>query len=174
MREIADLSDEELMKAYQLGEDGAFAILYKRHSSKIFGFLKKRLIQQDLTEDIFQAVFLKLHKTRATYNATLPFLPWLFSLVRSVMVDGIRSSHRVQEIAYSVLPEKGNALEKGEPAAIPDLSRLPERQQKALELRYREDLSFDEIARQLNTSPANARQLISRGIKNLKGYRGEL
>src|SRR3990167_6412318 len=98
---LTELRDEELMKAYQLGDEGAFEVLYTRHSPNVFGFLKKRVIKQDIAEDLFQAVFLKLHKSRSTYNSTLPFLPWLFALVQSVMVDGIRSKKRIQEVVYS-------------------------------------------------------------------------
>lgn len=38
----------------------------------------------------------------------------------------------------------------------------------ALEMRYTEDLDFDEIAKKLQTSPANIRQLISRAIRKLR------
>jgi RNA polymerase sigma factor (sigma-70 family) len=41
-------------------------------------------------------------------------------------------------------------------------------QQKAIELRYAQDLSFQEIAKKLETSPSNVRQLVSRAVKQLK------
>jgi DNA-directed RNA polymerase specialized sigma subunit len=57
-----------------------------------------------------------------------------------------------------------------EPLSTPALSLevLPQFQKEAIELRYQKDLSFSEIAKHLETSPSNVRQLISRGIKKLK------
>jgi DNA-directed RNA polymerase specialized sigma24 family protein len=42
-----------------------------------------------------------------------------------------------------------------------------------MELRYRHDFSFEEIAERLETTPGNARQLVSRAIRVLKGFYGE-
>ncbi|HLB58640.1 MAG TPA: sigma-70 family RNA polymerase sigma factor [Bdellovibrionota bacterium] len=168
---ITDWGDDELMRAYQFGDERAFEVLYRRHSSKVFGYIKKRCPKEAVSEDIFQAVFLKLHKSRASYNPNYPFLPWFFTLIQSVMVDGIRKGRRIQETLNPVDQKKLEqtvANEEKEPIQLPDLSKLPDGQRSALELRYGKDLSFDEIADELKTSPSNVRQLVSRGIRRLK------
>lgn len=165
---LNDLGDEDLMKAYQLGDENAFRTLYERHSAKVFGFLKKRTKSQVITEDLFQGVFLKLHKVRSSYNPNFPFLPWLYTITKSVMLDGFRKAKKNQEIAYYDKLDQITKEDDKEPVTLPDLSQLSDRQKKALELRYEKELSFDEIAKELKTSPSNARQLVSRGIKYLR------
>ncbi|MBY0383552.1 hypothetical protein K2X05_00200, partial [bacterium] len=51
-----------------------------------------------------------------------------------------------------------------------DLSKLSQEQQTALKMRYYNDATFEEIAKALSTSPANARQIISRSLKYLRGF----
>ena len=48
------------------------------------------------------------------------------------------------------------------------LDHLPANQKEAVSLRVYDEATFDEIASRLSTSPENARQLVSRGLKRLK------
>ena len=48
------------------------------------------------------------------------------------------------------------------------LQGLPSNQRRAIELRYLSEWSFEQIAREMKTSPVNIRQMISRGIKKLR------
>jgi len=169
--ELSDLSDEELMQAYQLGDERAFAVLYGRHSAKVYGYVRGRIKDRAFADDIFQAIFLKLHRTRNHYDPSFPFVPWLFTVCRSALIDGIRKKARIREDLNEVAVSGAVAEEKQESLLpTPDLSSLPESQRQAVELRYGEDLSFEEIAKKLETSPANARQLISRAIRKLKSF----
>lgn len=162
-----DKTDEELMIAYQLGDEDAFLSLYRRHSARVFGFLKKKIRDEALVKDIFQGTFMKLHNSRSKYNPSFPFVPWLFTICRSEMLDALRKKSRIKEDFVETLPE---VIEEPKDTEIsPDLAGLSENQREALELRFREDFSFEEIASRLETSPANARQLVSRAVKFLRG-----
>jgi len=57
-------SDEELMKAYQLGNAEAFELLYGRYSPRVYGYLCKKISNRVAADDVFQTIFLKLHKFR--------------------------------------------------------------------------------------------------------------
>ena len=48
------------------------------------------------------------------------------------------------------------------------LEKLPDTQRTAIQLRYFEELSFEEIAQRLQTSSSTARQWVSRGMKRLR------
>ena len=50
----------------------------------------------------------------------------------------------------------------------PSLLKLPTQQKLAVEMRYYDEKTFEEIAEALNTSPINIRKLVSRGVKRLK------
>lgn len=165
---LETLCDEELMEAYQQGDDTAFAELYRRYSPKIYGYLVNSLRDRPFADDVFQAVFLKLHHTRAHYDPAFPFLPWLFTVCKRVLIDCIRKKKNIHEESNEEALNQAVAIGPKLAAEIPDLGVLPEVQRKAVELRYQQDLSFEEISRRLETSPANVRQLISRALKRLR------
>ncbi len=167
---LSGLSDEELMARYQLGSEQAFSVLYDRHSPKVYAFIKKRVLNQERAAEVFQEVFVKLHRSKHLYNTTLPYLPWLFSVTRTVVLDSVKSQ---KKISAEVLEADFDHYEgeKNENQVLdlsPHLAVLPPVQREVIELRYVNEKTFEEIASILETSPVNARQLLSRGIKRLK------
>jgi RNA polymerase sigma factor (sigma-70 family) len=161
-------SDEELMAAYQQGDDQAFGLLYQRHSGKVYGFLMNRLKDQQTANDVFQATFMKLHAARSHYDPSFPFVPWLFTVCKSVLVDSVRKRNRVKEDHNQEALENAVAQEPTPESTIPDLSALSQPQRQAIEFRYGQELSFEDIAKRLETSPTNVRQMVSRAVKKLR------
>lgn len=160
------------MALYQAGDEMAFEILYNRHAGKVCGFLQRRTNQQNAHE-LTQETFFKLHRARHQYSSKYPLLPWLFTIARNTLYDFERlgetkTSHRSTseiEAPPDHSPDKSDGLSL-------DLQKLPEAQRLAIELRYLKDWSFEKIAAELRTSPLNARQLISRGVKKLRSRFG--
>ncbi len=163
------------MERYKNGSMGAFEELYGRHKAKVYGYLGKRVKSRFDRDEIHQNVFLKLHRSRHSYDSSSPFLPWLFTVCRSVLIDFMRTKE-VKEgrlVAADGLIDRLAATEDAEvsglDALVPAMSELNEDQREAIRMRYGEDFSFEEIARKLNTSAPNARQVISRALKKLRG-----
>ena len=157
------------MQEYQNGNLLAFEILYTRHKARIFGFLMKKLRNQFEAEEVFQGTFMKLHSSCQQYDPSFKFSPWLFTVCQSVLTDYLRKrKRRLPENSDDDFIDQLPAPQNGEIDSLPSLSSLNENQRLALEMRYTEDLDFDEIAKKLQTSPANIRQLISRAIRKLR------
>ena len=173
----SQLSDEKLMRAYSLGDYGAFEELYKRHSGKVFNFLSKKLTSKEMIEDVFQVTFLQLHASRAKYNSSLPFLPWLFTLCRNTMIDSLRAKERVKEVPQEDIElfSEGTLCPIASPpldspsVTVEEWSKvLSPKEREVLSLRFSEDFSFDEIARKLGINSPSARKISQRGIQKLK------
>lgn len=167
------MTDEELMLAYATDDMEAFELLYRRHKSHIFGFLMSKLKDQAEAEEVFQAVFTKLHVARGKYRAEIPFLPWIFTIARNALIDHIRRRKSYQKhTTSSKTPMEAYAapLADASPSNIPsvNLDRLNTTQRQALDLRFQQEMSFAEIGKRLATSEENARQVISRAIRKLR------
>ena len=87
----SQLSDEELMLLYQKDDEAAFHAIYRRYSAKVYGYLSRKLQDPHHAADVCQNVFIKLHGSRAVYQASLPFTPWLFTIAKNALVDWQRS-----------------------------------------------------------------------------------
>lgn len=153
------------MLAYQLGDEQSFRELYARHSGRILGFLRQKTTSEAKARDIFQSTFLKLHRSRSRYNPALPFVPWLFTICRSELLDFWKKEAQNREDLPGALPEIATSASENSEA---DLSELSVTQRQVLEMRFVQDSTFAEIAVALKTSPMNARQLVSRAVRKLR------
>ncbi|MBK9324257.1 MAG: RNA polymerase sigma factor [Bdellovibrionaceae bacterium] len=167
-----DKSDEDLMESYKMGEVVAFELLFERHSGKVLSYLSKRLQAPKEAQDLLQEVFFKLHRSRHQYNRTLPFSPWLFSITRSMWIDFLKK-RRLEDATDPEVVDKLVQVTSGLGSSELSfgkeiLDHLPSNQKEAVGLRVYDEATFEEIALKLSTSPENARQLVSRGLKRLK------
>jgi RNA polymerase sigma factor (sigma-70 family) len=169
----AELTDEQLMLAYAADDMEAFEVLYQRHKSRVFGFLMRRLKDQTESEEVFQTVFSKLHISRGTYRQQIPFLAWLFTIAKNAIIDHVRKkeSYRkyitASEEAVAAYAQLGSTTSTGN-IALKELSSLSAIQRQALDLRFGQGLTFQEISEQIQTSEANSRQIVSRAIGKLR------
>lgn len=172
---LDELTDEELMTSYRLGEAEAFDLLYRRYSSKVYGFIVKRVGRGSAADDIFQEVFLRLHRFRGRYNASLPFLPWLFTITRNTLVDHERKRIGQERREAEIQGElEHHDTEESECEELPNveevLRHLTPREREVLTMRMEGELSFNDVAAAIGTSTTNARQIASRALKKLKTF----
>ncbi|MFO7576711.1 MAG: sigma-70 family RNA polymerase sigma factor [Pelovirga sp.] len=168
-----NLSDERLMTAYADGDMQAFEVLYHRYKGRILGYLYRKLRDRDEAEEVFQIVFAKLHVARDRYREDIPFLPWIFTIARNALIDHARRNQvfRKNLIFADELVVNAFAVDKPSTSVgetVAEMSTLNRRQREVLALRFDQDLSFDDIAVRLETSSGNARQIVSRAIRQLR------
>lgn len=169
------MSGAELMNLYQGGDIEAFNCLYDKYKSLVYGYLHKRVDKRTEVDEIFQDVFLRLHHSRSRYKSEFPFEPWLFAVLRNSLIDRYRKKrkeyHNVSLDGLEVTPSALQVEDKHNlDGLLPKDAVLSKNQRQAIELRYGEDFSFEEIADTLGTTSSNARQLVSRALKRLRKF----
>jgi len=164
--------DEDLMKSYVQGNYQAYEILYSRHKSRVYSYLHKRLKNRELVDELFQNIFLKVHKSRNLYSSKFKFTQWLYTISRNELTDNFRKSNRAEFIkfdeSYQSQTTVNDDQENESTIDFSEHSNLSAKEKSAIELRYIEDKEFKEISELLDTSQSNARKLISRAIKKIK------
>lgn len=166
---IENMSDEELMELYKKGEHHVFDQIYHRYAGRILSYLRKKTGSDRNAHDLTQEVFLKLHRSREQYNKMLPLAPWVFSISSSVFLDFAKK----KSLEDTTAPEKFDEFQAHEVISEENqnsevLNTLPELQKQTVALRVFDEATFEEIATRLSTTPENARQMFSRGIRKLK------
>lgn len=163
--------DNQLMLAYAQGDANAFAQLYERYASRVYGLIRKSKFSEEETAEIFQTVFEKLHAKRDRYQGSVPFGAWIFTITKSTIIDVYRkkSKYHFLEFNEEVSPVNEQwASPETTVLAGPLANELNAKEQEAINLRYYQDLDFDAIALQLEMKPLTVRQLISRAIRKLR------
>src|SRR5215831_18275105 len=140
-RQSKYLGDPEvlLMTRVQAGDDRAFAELVERYRARVFGSFVKRLGDRQEAEDLTQEVFLRLYRSRHTYQPRARFATWLFHVSQNVARNALRSRR----------------LERSELAGVvrSAVSSLADRQRAAVELHQFHDRTYAEVAAELEMTP---------------------
>lgn len=167
---LNEQSDEELMKAFKLGHNEAFNMLYERYSGRIIAYLRKRLHDDDAAQEVFQETFLKVSANRSSFDSKGLFAPWLFTICRNSLIDFIRKVQLESHARQTVLEEGVEMSSSSSEGRFEKLMRsLNEREKKILELRFQKDLTFQRISQTLGISTVNVRKIASRAITRLRG-----
>lgn len=158
-------NDQELVKRYVAGDENALALLLERHQDQIFHYILSKVKDRDLSNDIFQDVFMKVIRTLKSggYNEEGKFLPWVMRITHNLVIDHFRresktrlvkeSSSKSEEFnVFSILSDETlNVVQQitkdeMELQVTEFIDYLPENQKEVLMMRIYQDLSFKEIA----------------------------
>lgn len=156
-------------------DDGAFSQLYEHYLPLIFGYVHKRVGNQDDAEEITSQVFLKVVEHLKRFHGTT-FKAWIYRIATNTIIDYYRSFKPVDDIEelHEVLPEHSpnphEALTKEQDRShcLKVLAKLPEKSQKILHLKYFADFETEEIAQALETSENNVGVMLHRAISQFE------
>ena len=165
-----------LMLKAQAGNKAAYEALLKNLCPYLRHYLRPRLSQTEIVEDVVQEVLLAVHTARHTWQPDEPFLPWLHGIVRYKMADALRvvyrrNSHETVDTDLIVtlsasMPNKnteGSSLDMDTM-----LATLTPRQRALLRLNKLEGHTAAETGKQLGMSSAAVKVAIHRIINQLK------
>lgn len=140
-----------------------FELFYAEHRAEVLRFLRRR-IGRERAEDAFQETFLRALQAYPRLDHGEHLRAWILTIARNVAIDALRRTRPAEEAAEPVVEDDRPAYE--ELAELTD--GLPPKERAAVVLRYGYDLSYDQIAAALASSPDAARQAASSGVRTLR------
>ena len=165
------LSDEEIFAAVrEKNDEHAFKTLYRRYDKRIYSYCLRALGNQDDAQDVFQTVAMTIYDKRHSFVEG-SFAAWLFTITRNYCLKAIRnrktSTELNEEIHTPDLIDSHSADFLLKDALQTAINTLPEDFREALELRYFDDLSYEDIALTLNITVSLAKVRVFRAKKLL-------
>ena len=160
----------------------ALGEIYRLYVRRVFGLCRHMLDSRESAEDATSEVFLKLQRSIASYDGSIPFPRWLLRVAGNQCIDALRRRQRGRrvivevedgavaiETAGSEPSPLGVVLSTEERVQVRDaIAHLPENYRVPLVLRYYGELSYDEIAQQLGLQRNNVAALIFRAKQELR------
>lgn len=165
---VNDASLARLMAMVQQGDKLAYVTLLGECQIWLARYFSKR-IAPSAVDDLVQDTLISLHRKRATYEPSRPFLPWLAAIARYRWVDQLRKTYRADETELG--SELGVASEESGIVARISIDRLleqlPAKQADVIRLVKIDGLSISEAAVRTGQSEPLVKVNIHRGLKRL-------
>ena len=140
-----------------------FERFYEEHRTDVLRLLRRRL-GADRAEDAFQETFLRALRAYGRLEHGEHLRAWVLTIAQNVALDALRRTRTTTELVDA-------AVDDAEPAYA-ELAELTDglgpKERAAVVLRYGYDLSYDQIASALGSSPDAARQATSTGVRRIR------
>lgn len=185
MEAVAALErDAQLMLRVRQGDETSFALLLERHRGPVVHFLYRMVQNQAVSEELAQEVFLRVYRSRETYEPTAKFTTWLFRIATHLALNWIRD--RKKESRHESLDqETAEGMERQvadmRPSIEQDLVKqtrvaeirriveaLPEKQRAAVLMHKYEELDYQQISKVLQCSESALKSLLFRAYETLR------
>src|SRR5215471_17389113 len=164
------------------GDESAFAALYQRLSSSLYGLAYRMMNDAKEAEDVLQEGFTYIWRRAGSYDPTrsTPFA-WAVMIVRNKAIDRLRVRQRGERLRerveqQSVGQERDEssaeepALRERSAVVRSALEQIPREQREALELAFFGGLTHEEIAERLTTPLGTIKARIRRGLLKLREF----
>lgn len=163
------------------GDQVAFTFLLDHYWNEVYGFMLKRTENETDSEDITIETFSKAFDKIATYNPEFQFNTWLIAIAKNVHIDMLRKKKSTifveitdeeDQQAYNVADSSPSAedeliKEQNLSRLLQFIKELKPHYQEVIQLRYFQEMSYQEIAEQLNEPLSNVKIKLLRAKKLL-------
>ena len=136
--------------------------------TQLNGFVLKRVKNEEVTKDLLQEVFIKIHNNIQSLQDEEKLTSWVYQITRNIINDYYRK-HQVSEDLPENLPQDQNLeIEEMSTCLICLINDLPKEYKRPLFLSEIKGIPQTEVAKKLNLSYPATKSRVQRGRKLLK------
>ncbi len=169
------------------GDDAAFDYLVEKFRRPIVSFMYRTTHNQATAEELAQEVFLRVYRSRESYEASAKFTTWLYRIATNLAVNNARDTkHERAENQVSIDEpdeESGTTMDVADTRMTVEqqmlrnerlvairkvVEALPERQRMAVLMHKYQNMDYKEIAAVLKLSESATKSLLFRAYESLR------
>jgi RNA polymerase sigma-70 factor (ECF subfamily) len=178
-----DLKEKELIADLKTDgkKDMAFHILVKTYQEKLYWHIRRIVVSHDDADDILQNVFIKVWKNVESFREDSSLYTWLYRIATNESLSFLHKSRRqsffslddqTSQIMEEPLTDKyfdGDELQTKLQAAV---LRLPDKQKIVFNMKYFEEMKYEEMAEILKTSVGALKASYHHAVKKIEEFLG--
>ena len=180
-------SDVDVMLRVKAGDESAFAYLVQKYHRPMVGFMYRMCHNPSTAEELAQEVFLRVYRSRISYEPSAKFTTWLYRIATNLAVNYARDTRHERpentvrldepdqetgttpDLADDSINAEEQILKNERLAAIRGkVNALPERQRMAVIMHKYQQMDYREIASVLKLSESATKSLLFRAYQTLR------
>ncbi len=181
------VSDVDVMLRVKAGDESAFAYLVQKYRRPMVGFMYRLCHNPSTAEELAQEVFLRVYRSRTSYEPSAKFTTWLYRIATNLAVNHARDTRHERpentvrldepdqetgttpDLADETLSAEEQILKRERLAAIrKKVNALPERQRVAVIMHKYQQMDYRQIAGVLKLSESATKSLLFRAYETLR------
>jgi RNA polymerase sigma-70 factor (ECF subfamily) len=181
--------DAQLMLRVRDGDERSFGVLLEKHRNPVIHFVYRMVQDMAVSEELSQEVFLRVYRSRGTYEPTAKFTTWLFRIATHLALnwlrdgknerghqrlDAPRDSEKDGDLPAREVSDRKPSVEQHMVYEIrlqeirDAIALLPEKQRAAVLMHKYEEMDYSQIASVLECSESAVKSLLFRAYETLR------
>jgi RNA polymerase sigma-70 factor (ECF subfamily) len=172
-------TDAAIVAQIRSGEEAAFDALFRQYFSGLADFAAATVGEAAIAEELAADVFVSLWRRRTQWEPRGSVASYLYRAVRNLARNYVRdrgaerarylaAAAEMEAVAETVPIDQLEDRDARLAAVWHTVDRLPEMRRVVVHLRWRANMSFEEIAVLLNSTPAAVKMQLSRALKTVR------
>lgn len=172
--------DSELIKDFKKGDIKGYNEIVRRYQKQVYRTVRKMVLNHDDADDITQEVFIKVYSALKDFREESNVFTWLYRIATNYSLNHIKRVKVKNTVSFEVVTEQIEYNEKKSDEKMDEEHRrkilvdaietLPAQQRAVFNLRYYEELSYDEISKIMDKSVGGVKANYFHAVKKLGEY----
>ncbi len=177
MNETSDSYILSLLKE-PVSRDKGFLLLMDTYKQPIYWYIRRLVVLHEDAEDILQETFINAYRFANTFKGDSKIYTWLYRIATNECIKFFRKNKKWQKNATSISEKivsglSESEIENSESILIKfqqAILQLPERQRLVFNMRYYDELSYEDISQILNSSVNSLKTNYHYASEKIKQY----
>ena len=175
------MSDKELLEMFRCGEtrNYAFNLVVRKYQERLYWHIRKIVIQHDDADDVIQNTFLKVWNGLDGFREDAQLYTWLYRIATNEALTFLKKKRNKffmplvdveQQLMVSLESSpniNGTEIQLKLQKAILE---LPEKQRLVFNMKYFEEMKYEEISKILGTSVGALKASYHHAVKKIEKY----
>ena len=175
------VDDQELLHQFRNAEtkERAFSAIVKKYQEKLYWHIRRMVIAHDDANDVLQNMFIKVWNALDNFREDSQLYTWLYRIATNESLTFLQQQKKRASVSLNdvesglsnkVKADEGfdaNRLEWKLQVAI---QQLPEKQRAVFNLRYYDEMPYEEMSRVLDTSEGALKASYHHAVKKVSEY----
>ena len=178
---MIELEDKELLELFkdEKQKEKAFTSIVKKYQEKLYWHIRRLVIEHENANDVLQNMFIKVWNGLENFREDSQLYTWLYRIATNESLTFIEQKKRKftesldnegNGLSNQVAASEGFDVKKLEWKLQLAIQKLPEKQRVVFNLRYYDEMPYEEMSRVLETSEGALKASYHHAAKKIENF----
>jgi RNA polymerase sigma-70 factor (ECF subfamily) len=177
----ASVSDTEILSKFQdeKTRNEAFNLLLKKYQQKIYWHVRRMVVNHDDADDLVQDVFIKIWKNLPGFRSDAQLYTWMYRIATNECITFLNKKKQknnipLDDVSYELAESLADSTylsgDKVQLKLQQALLTLPDKQRLVFNMKYYDDMKYDEMSEVLGTSVGALKASFHLAVKKIEAH----
>ncbi|GEP90456.1 RNA polymerase sigma-70 factor, ECF subfamily [Chitinophaga terrae (ex Kim and Jung 2007)] len=173
--------DKTLLAIYRHSEtkEKGFTLIIRKYQERLYWHIRRMVVDHDDANDVLQNVFIKVWKNLENFREDAQLYTWLYKIATNESLTFLEQQKRKTSVSLSEVESGLSNKLKADPQFDPNklewklqraILSLPDKQRLVFNLRYYDEMPYEEMSRILDTSEGALKASYHHAVKKIEEY----